>query len=111
MTEITIEQFDKLVEHIQTLVGSASMCWNPPPSGIFDSEEALNVATMLIDGTMEILGLTVVRKPRCVICQKPIAIAIFANSKWCSEICRKRLEVFEENLLFESRKEIQDATD
>lgn len=29
---------------ITSLVGEASMCWNPTPTGVFDSEEAITIA-------------------------------------------------------------------
>lgn len=37
-----------LYEKILQLVGEASMCWEPIPSGIFDSEKAMDVANRIM---------------------------------------------------------------
>ncbi len=40
---------EELREKVFTAIGEASMCWNPKPSGVFDSSHAKEISEQLID--------------------------------------------------------------
>ena len=55
---MTEEDMDIIREFVYTRIGTASMCWEPRPSGVFDSTNAIKIAKQICDlfyNNMELL--------------------------------------------------------
>ena len=59
--KITEHQMTKLSRKVHEALGTASVCWDPKPNGVFKSELALEVGADLMREIQEILGLEVER--------------------------------------------------
>ena len=47
-----------LFEKITELVGEASMCWEPRPTGVFSSDKAMDIANRIMQAVNEEIRLT-----------------------------------------------------
>ena len=59
--KITELQASKLSGKVHEALGAASVCWDPPPNGVFKTERVLEVGADLMREIQEILGLEVER--------------------------------------------------
>ena len=55
--KITPQQEIELRVKVYAAVGTASVCWEPKPEGVFQNEIALGVGSTLMRNIAEILGL------------------------------------------------------
>ena len=94
----------KITEHQDRMIkqiigegcGTASVCWSPKPTGVFQSEVASGVVDSSVKRIYETLGIMVDREELkveyCQSCGEPIEIIIFNGGKWCCDDCRKVLQ-------------------
>ena len=55
MKNITEEKKELIKNTIAFSIGGGSMCWNPRPEGVFDSEKAIEIVDATVLKILEIL--------------------------------------------------------
>ena len=59
--KITEQQMTDLRGKLFQAIGQASVCWEPKPTGVFESTQALGVGEVLLVDIVKLLGLEVER--------------------------------------------------
>ena len=59
--KITERQMSDLRSKLFQAIGQASVCWEPKPTGVFESTLALDVGEVLLGDIVKLLGLEVER--------------------------------------------------
>ena len=57
--KITERQASKLSGKVHEALGAASVCWDPTPNGVFNSERVLEIGADLMREIQDLLGLEV----------------------------------------------------